>query len=218
MKTGLIYKVTNNLNKKCYVGQTIKTAKTRWNEHISAAKRDEGYLLGRALRKYKTENFTWEVIVDKIPDYFLDSFERYWIYFYDAYTIGYNCDAGGPGRSQWTPTEFTKKLWSKQRKGAIPWNKGKETPATVRKKQSEAAKGRTPTNLSQLHELSKKRVGDKHQNFKPANIYNYKTNKILAINISITKWCRENGHSQGNMSNTARGLVKQCKGLYAKYI
>lgn len=220
MKTGLIYKVTNKLNGKCYVGQTVKTADTRWKEHKAAAKRGEGYLIGRALRKYPDEVFVWEIIVKDVPILFLDSFEKYWINHHNAFKIGYNCDAGGKGRSGFSPSEATKALWSKQRKGKEPWNKGKTTPDFVKKKQSEAAANRKSKvqNLDQLKELAKTRTGLKHQNAKPANIYNYETNELIAENVSISRWCKENKFSQGTMSNTARGLIKQYRGMYAKYI
>ena len=29
----LIYKITNKINGKCYIGQTIKPAEVRWKEH-----------------------------------------------------------------------------------------------------------------------------------------------------------------------------------------
>jgi hypothetical protein len=49
------------------------------------------------------------------------------------------------------------------------------------------------------------------------NIYNYKTNKLIAQNISLTEWARNNNYNQGNLSSTARGERKQHKGVYAKY-
>ena len=35
--TMLIYKITNKINNKCYIGQTIKSAEERWKEHQSHA-------------------------------------------------------------------------------------------------------------------------------------------------------------------------------------
>jgi hypothetical protein len=36
-RVGLIYKVTNKLSKKAYVGKTVKTKVQRWAEHVYAA-------------------------------------------------------------------------------------------------------------------------------------------------------------------------------------
>ena len=33
----LIYKITNKINNKCYIGQTIKNAEERWKEHQAHA-------------------------------------------------------------------------------------------------------------------------------------------------------------------------------------
>lgn len=33
----LIYKITNKINNKCYIGQTIKSAEERWKEHKAHA-------------------------------------------------------------------------------------------------------------------------------------------------------------------------------------
>lgn len=201
MTKGLIYLITNKVTGNKYVGQTTQPLHKRWTAHLTAAKNGRGNAIGRAIHKYTKENFTIEIIVENVPDYFLSAFEKYWIYYHNTFKgKGYNCTEGGEGT-----------------RGVEPWNKGKETPEHVKEKQSKAAKGRTPSNLQQLKDLAKERTGTKHQNFKPANIYNYETNELLAEGISISAWCRENGYSQGTMSNTARGLTKQYRGLYAKY-
>ena len=204
MVKGLIYLITNNVNGNKYVGQTIQTIHKRWIGHLISARNGRGNSIGRAIRKYGKDNFTVEAIVEGVPEYFLSAFEKYWINFHNTFRgIGYNCTEGGEGT-----------------RGVIPWNKGIATPADVRKKQSDAAKGRSTkvVNLEQLRQLAKERVGTKHHNYKAANIYNYETCELIADNVSISQWCRENGYSQGTMSATARGLTKQYRGLYAKYI
>ena len=64
----LIYKITNLINNKCYIGQTIKTAEQRWKEHQSHAfgshPNDQNKTLYKAIRKYGLENFTFEVLQD----------------------------------------------------------------------------------------------------------------------------------------------------------
>lgn len=58
-----IYLITNLINGKQYVGQTIRSdPRYRWREHKSEAKRHARYLLGKAIRKYGPENFKFEVI------------------------------------------------------------------------------------------------------------------------------------------------------------
>ena len=96
----LIYKITNNINGKCYIGQTIKAPQERWKEHQRHAYgthiNDQNKALYRAIRKYGLENFSFEVIQDNIQDYQeLDEAEIYWINYYDSFVNGYNANFGG---------------------------------------------------------------------------------------------------------------------------
>lgn len=56
----IIYKITNNINGKVYIGQTINSIKERIRGHL---KEPSGYF-PKALRKYGIENFTIEAIDD----------------------------------------------------------------------------------------------------------------------------------------------------------
>lgn len=96
---GYIYKITNNINGKCYVGQTTRTIQTRWAEHIRISKSGTLDLpLYRALSKYGIDNFSIEE-VEECDNSILDQQEIYWIDFFNAYTKGYNCNIGGTGGS-----------------------------------------------------------------------------------------------------------------------
>ena len=96
----LIYKITNTINNKCYIGQTIKTAEERWKEHKTHAfgshPNDQNKTLYKAIRKYGIENFTFEVLQDNIETFEqLDKAEIYWIDFYNSFVKGYNETFGG---------------------------------------------------------------------------------------------------------------------------
>ena len=96
----LIYKITNKLNNKCYIGQTIKSAEERWKEHQSHAFgthiNDINKTLYKAIRKYGLENFTFEVLQDNIETFEqLDKAEIYWIDYYNSFVKGYNETFGG---------------------------------------------------------------------------------------------------------------------------
>lgn len=51
---GYIYKITNKINGKVYIGKTTKTVQERWKEHLreSRTERSENRPLYRAIRKY----------------------------------------------------------------------------------------------------------------------------------------------------------------------
>ncbi len=58
-----IYKITNKINGKSYIGQTIRSIRERWENHKTTAKylKRDTYLY-KAIRKYGLENFTIEEI------------------------------------------------------------------------------------------------------------------------------------------------------------
>ena len=60
-----IYKITNKINQKSYIGETTTTLKKRWHDHIRESF-SEGhgynYHLHCAIRKYGLDNFVFEEI------------------------------------------------------------------------------------------------------------------------------------------------------------
>lgn len=106
----IIYKITNTINNKCYIGQTVKSPEERWKEHKAHANgthiNDKNKILYKAMRKYGIENFTFEVLQDNIESYEqLDKAEIYWIDFYQSFLHGYNATQGGQLYHQYLPNE-----------------------------------------------------------------------------------------------------------------
>ena len=85
-----IYKVTNKVNGKVYIGQSIDIGR-RWRQHMTA---EDDIYFHKAIQKYGVDNFIWEVI-EKCKKSELDERESYWIEYYDSYNKGYNCTKGG---------------------------------------------------------------------------------------------------------------------------
>ena len=56
MRTGMIYKITNTVNDKVYIGQTIQQLKRRWNQHCCYSKFSDVHLY-RAMRAYGIDKF-----------------------------------------------------------------------------------------------------------------------------------------------------------------
>ena len=54
-----IYKITNLINNKCYIGKTERTIQERWREHLRH-RNSLDLPLSRALNKYGVENFQIE--------------------------------------------------------------------------------------------------------------------------------------------------------------
>lgn len=87
-----IYKITNKINGKSYVGQSTNIF-NRWDKHRWQIKSGDKPLY-KAFRKYGIENFTFEIL-EQCPKEKLDEREVYWTSFYDTYKNGYNLTPGG---------------------------------------------------------------------------------------------------------------------------
>ena len=58
-----IYKITNNINGKVYIGETTRTVQIRWNQHKTRARNTQfTEYLYNAMRKYGIENFSAEEV------------------------------------------------------------------------------------------------------------------------------------------------------------
>lgn len=93
-----IYKIVNKVNNKIYIGQTSRTVKERYKEHLcSAFSKNLDQPLYRAMRKYGKDAFEVTTIegcsVEDVNDR-----EIYYINKYDSYNNGYNATLGGDGK------------------------------------------------------------------------------------------------------------------------
>lgn len=196
---GIIYKVTNNVNIKCYIGQTRQNLDLRWRQHITASNNpknaDYNSHFHRAIRKHLPSNFIVEELVriesDDV-DYLLvelNKLEIHYIKKFDTYRYGYNSNEGG---------------------GA---NKGLKHSDETKKKMSESRKGKTPM-LGKKHSTETKNKiglkGEKHPNIKPVLQFDLDGNFIKEwsfikdasdkLNISagdITRVCKNQRNKAG---------------------
>lgn len=129
MNEHIIYKITNTLNDKIYIGKTKRYyGKTkhgingRFKNHISnaLANRDKKGCpkLYNAIRKYGENNFMTEEIESTDADN-IDDREVYYIKFYDSINrnVGYNISLGGRGRKVVNVSEETRAKISKAQVG-----------------------------------------------------------------------------------------------------
>jgi len=96
---GFIYKITNIINNKCYIGETKKNNPLlRWNEHKRQIKKEIGCpALQEAVKKYGINNFTFKILIICFDE---DRF-HYEIEYIKKYNSmspnGYNLTKGGEG-------------------------------------------------------------------------------------------------------------------------
>jgi len=141
----IIYKATNKIDGKCYIGQTVKSLKHRIQRHIQRCKSNGNFYFHNALRKYGFDNFQWEILCECESKEEMDEMEFHYIKQYDSYNNGYNMTWGGDkGTWGWKPSKETKQKMSEAKKDYIPWNKSKTNcySEETKKKMSESQKGK----------------------------------------------------------------------------
>jgi hypothetical protein len=111
----IIYKTTNLINDKFYIGKDTKN-----NPNYLGS----GKYLHRAIKKYGIENFKKEILEACIDIKTLNEREKYWIKETNAQKIGYNIADGGTG-GKTTP---------------VVWNKGKTYEELFGKEKAKAIK------------------------------------------------------------------------------
>jgi group I intron endonuclease len=147
MGYGRVYLVTNKLNGKHYVGQTV----TPHSRH------GHGHAIKDAYKKYGFKMFTYEALTDgDLTDKQLDCFEKFWVEVFDSVAPnGYNLERGGkrgkyvyhsPNKGK-KASEDTKKKMSASQK--LHWdslpvhpNTGKKASLETRIKMSASRTGR----------------------------------------------------------------------------
>lgn len=90
-----IYKITNQENEMCYIGQAVDVA-TRWKNHAKCGlgiDTPAGNKLYKAMQEFGIWNFTWELL-EECPSNQLNEKEQYYINLYDSYSYGYNSNKG----------------------------------------------------------------------------------------------------------------------------
>jgi len=104
MAYGVIYKITNKLDGRIYIGQTKQAIEERFKQHTKA----DTYI-GNSISKHGAENFTIEVIEECSNQDQLNKHEIFWIEKLDCKRPnGYNCTDGGEGVLGFKHTEETK--------------------------------------------------------------------------------------------------------------
>lgn len=145
-----VYKITNNINGKVYIGQSINI-KARWKDHTHVLNRKDSHctLLQRAWSKYGEENFSFEIL-ELCTEDMLDKIEIKYIKLYDARNNGYNIEPGG---------NKNKHLSDETRRRISEAHLGKTMSDEAKKKMSESRKGAQNPMFGKTHtDITKKKI------------------------------------------------------------
>ena len=164
---GIIYKATNILNGKVYIGQTQKTLAKRKSGHkAQSIYNDRRYPFQAALLDEGFSNFTWEQIDQAETEAELNAKEKFWVANYKADNpqYGYNITEGGLNPKH---TEATKRKMGESRKGEKNCWFGKHLPEETRRKISEAKRGEKSHLFGKHHSAETKRKMSEANRGKP---------------------------------------------------
>lgn len=91
----IIYRATNKVNGKCYIGQTRHSLEYRKRVHLTKARQGIVTHFYSAIRKYGEDNFVWDIICSTKDKDTLNELETFYITKYDSIKHGYNMVDGG---------------------------------------------------------------------------------------------------------------------------
>lgn len=186
-KYGIIYKITNKINNKVYIGQTIKKYGFKQRYSYNLSKNTKNLHLKSSIEKYGIENF--EIIEEFDIAYSkeeLDNKEKYWISYYKSNNndYGYNLqDGGGNGR----PNQEVRERMSKNNPKIML---GKHFPLEVREKMSKSRKGKPhpPMPEETKQKIRNALLGRKHT---PEELY-----KMKKIREKINQYGKNNPYAK----------------------
>ena len=202
---GFIYKITNDINDKIYIGQTSGTLEERFKQHKKKINSDDRktFPLYNAMRKYGVEHFSIEMIEQTDN---LQEREQYWIKFFDSYNNGYNATLGGDG---WVRTDYDliASLYSQGFSGIEIAQQMGITKNTVYR----GLKAKGIETLSNT-ETSKKK------NSKAIGQYDKTTLELIHIFPSVAEAAKAMGKNRAHISSCAHGKKASAYGYKWKFI
>jgi group I intron endonuclease len=144
-KKWYVYKHTNKINGKIYIGQTSQNPTTRF---LSGHGYRKSVHFNSAIKKYGWKNFSHEILESELTREEANEMEKHYIFFYDSTNrkFGYNKRSGG---KNFELSEEKKKEYGERMRQINRSHKGVPLSEEHKKKISESRKG--------------KRVGKDHQ-------------------------------------------------------
>lgn len=197
---GHIYKITNDINEKIYIGKTVFSIEKRFKEHCRDSQKQElnNRLLYNAMKKYGIEHFSISEI-EECDNNVLANREQYWINFYNSYENGYNATLGGDGKILYDHDAILLRLME------CPYPKeiAREFNCSVD----------IVREIGHLHNINLKNHGQEKLKESSKTIYQYtKDNKLLNIfssTVEAAEWCFNNQKCK-TLNSGVRSHIAEC--------
>ena len=203
----IIYKVTNRINGKVYIGQTVRSLSERMAEHT----RHDATAFDKALKKYGLDAFDVEQIDSAADMDELNQKEIHWIKFYGCVVPdGYNmCDGGGNTKGFHHSEESKRKMAEAKTTyflGADNPFYGKTHTEAARQKMSAKRKG-----MAHMKPESVQRVRSSHHKVK---VKNADTGEVFA---SVKEAALKYGLKETHITRVCKGRRKRTGGYRWEY-
>ena len=158
----IIYKITNTLNGKSYIGFSSRTLEQRWKSHLeeSTSIKHRNIKFKRAIRKYGDNAWSKEVLAEIEDEKAAKVLEQHYIQKFDTFKNGYNSTLGGDGLVGFKHSVETKRFISEHSKAI-------NTPE-MRKHKSDLVSGNKHPNFGKQRstatkeKIREKRIGSHH--------------------------------------------------------
>jgi len=214
-----IYKITNKITNKVYIGKTSWTAERRFKEHIRKAKyKTTTTYFHRSIRKYGKYNFLLESLCSCLTEDNANNLEIYFIKVFNSFKDGYNMTPGGDGCLKLSSEAELKRRRGikKSLTGRIRSEKSKRKQSETRKKRNISPKWKGKKLPEQWRKnLSKAHKGKAPNNEKPVGAF--KDNKLILKYRNMTEPKKDGYHHQ-LIRKCIKDGSSQYKGFVWKYL
>jgi len=205
-----VYKTTNSINGKSYIGAHAPADGNIYDGYMGS-----GRAIKAAIKEYGKENFSKEILfIADTPEEMYDKEKELIEPGPNSYNIAEGGIGGGAGENN--------PMWGRSGENAPRW--GAHTSEETKQKISEALKGRP------CSEETKKKISEAKKGYKQSQYTKDKRAATHAKDYIITypdgqeekiknlaKFSRKNNLSQGSLTEVAQGKHKQHKGYKARY-
>lgn len=203
-----IYKITNQINGKIYIGKTVETIEARFQRHCRDYKLPSinHRPLYNAMKKYGIENFNVTLLEECSIDSLNDR-EKFWIEVLGAFKNGYNATKGGDGVA-YADYDLIFILWEKGNSMRDIQKITNYSLPTIRNA------------LNNFHISKEQRI--QHgidSNSKMVQMIDIKSNQVIKIFSSATEAGRSLGKQNGShISDVCKGKRKTAYGYKWEYL
>jgi group I intron endonuclease len=205
----IVYKITNKINGKCYIGQTRQKLSDRWIHHCSVS---SGCLaIKSAIDKYGKNNFTIEQIYKAYSISDLNKKEAKFINKFNTLAPnGYNLKTGGNSPRY---SEESRKKMSDVHKGNPGYWVGKSHSEDTKQKISKAKSGKNNHNFGKSPSINTRLKMSLSQSNKKSIVCNETRVQYRSLGVAS----RELDLCEQNIRSVLKGRRKSTGGLTFSY-